>query len=78
MAGALQDNHRALVLGTTSFGKGSVQTVRPLRDGYALKYTIARYYTLAGGPFRRKALFRIWWSSGSCWMNRPATDLTRT
>lgn len=48
VAGALQDNGRALVLGTTSFGKGSVQTVRPLRDGYGLKYTIARYYTPGG------------------------------
>lgn len=45
VAGALQDHKRALILGTTSFGKGSVQTVRPLREGYGLKYTIARYYT---------------------------------
>lgn len=48
VAGALQDNDRALVLGTTSFGKGSVQTVRPLRNGYGLKYTVARYYTPEG------------------------------
>jgi len=48
VAGALQDNHRALVIGTSSFGKGSVQTVKPLRNGYALKYTIARYYTPNG------------------------------
>ncbi|MFN2359129.1 MAG: S41 family peptidase, partial [Desulfotignum sp.] len=45
VAGALQDHSRALILGTSSFGKGSVQTVRPLKDGYGLKYTIARYYT---------------------------------
>ena len=45
VAGALQDNKRALILGTVSFGKGSVQTVEALRDGYGLKYTIALYYT---------------------------------
>ncbi len=45
VAGALQDNGRALILGTTSFGKASVQTVIPLKGGYGIKYTIARYYT---------------------------------
>ncbi|MGM0786561.1 MAG: S41 family peptidase [Thermodesulfobacteriota bacterium] len=48
VAGALQDNERALVLGTDSFGKGSVQTVKPLRNGYGLKFTIAKYYTPNG------------------------------
>lgn len=48
VAGALQDNKRALILGTVSFGKGSVQTVEALRDGYGLKYTIALYYTPNG------------------------------
>ncbi|WP_395646601.1 S41 family peptidase [Terricaulis sp.] len=50
VAGALQDRNRALIVGTTSFGKGSVQTVIPLqggRDG-ALRLTTARYYTPAG------------------------------
>ncbi|HCY88158.1 MAG TPA: peptidase S41, partial [Desulfobacteraceae bacterium] len=37
VAGALQDHHRALILGTPSFGKGSVQTVRPLGDGFGIK-----------------------------------------
>jgi carboxyl-terminal processing protease len=47
VAGALQDHKRALIIGTTSFGKGSVQTVKPLKsaEGYGLRYTIARYYT---------------------------------
>lgn len=45
VAGALQDHERALVMGTTTFGKGSVQTILPLPDGSALKLTIARYYT---------------------------------
>ena len=48
VAGALQDHKRALILGTTSFGKGSVQNVEALRDGYGLKMTIARYYLPSG------------------------------
>jgi carboxyl-terminal processing protease len=56
VAGALQDHARALILGTTSFGKGSVQTVRPLKDGYGLKYTIARYYTPSGRSIQAKGI----------------------
>jgi len=56
VAGALQDHKRALVLGTTSFGKGSVQTIETLRDGYGLKYTIARYYTPNGRSIQAKGV----------------------
>ncbi len=56
VAGALQDQKRALVLGTTSFGKGSVQTIETLRDGYGLKYTIARYYTPNGRSIQAKGV----------------------
>ena len=56
VAGALQDHKRALVLGTTSFGKGSVQTIETLRDGYGLKYTIARYYTPSGRSIQAKGV----------------------
>ena len=45
VAGALQDHKRAIIMGTRSFGKGSVQTVVPLGNGTALKLTTARYYT---------------------------------
>jgi carboxyl-terminal processing protease len=45
VAGALQDHERGVIMGTTSFGKGSVQTILPLPDGSALKLTIARYFT---------------------------------
>ncbi|MFO7667583.1 MAG: S41 family peptidase [Desulfobacterales bacterium] len=56
VAGALQDHKRALILGTTSFGKGSVQSVETLRDGYALKLTIARYYTPNGRSIQAKGI----------------------
>jgi carboxyl-terminal processing protease len=48
VAGALQDHKRALVLGTTTFGKGSVQTILPLDDTTALRLTTARYFTPNG------------------------------
>jgi carboxyl-terminal processing protease len=48
VAGALQDNRRALVLGTQSFGKGSVQTLFPLQGNGAIRLTTARYYTPSG------------------------------
>jgi carboxyl-terminal processing protease len=56
VVGALQDHKRALVLGTTSFGKGSVQTVETLRDGYGLKLTIARYFTPKGRSIQAKGI----------------------
>ena len=48
VAGALQDHERAIILGTRTFGKGSVQTITPLGNGSALKITTARYYTPNG------------------------------
>jgi carboxyl-terminal processing protease len=48
VAGALKDNHRALLMGRRTFGKGSVQTVLPLDDAHAVKLTTARYFTPSG------------------------------
>ncbi|MDD5713126.1 MAG: S41 family peptidase, partial [Smithellaceae bacterium] len=56
VSGALQDNGRAVVLGTQTFGKGSVQTVIPLDDGAALKLTTAKYYTPAGRSIQAEGI----------------------
>ncbi|HJR43457.1 MAG TPA: S41 family peptidase [Gemmatimonadaceae bacterium] len=53
VAGALQDHDRALVVGTTTFGKGLVQTVFPLEGGWALKMTTAKWYTPAGRSIQK-------------------------
>jgi carboxyl-terminal processing protease len=56
LAGALQDHKRAIIMGTQSFGKGSVQTVFPLPDGAGLKLTTARYYTPKGRSIQAKGI----------------------
>ena len=56
VAGALQDHKRAVLLGTTSFGKGSVQTVLPLPGNAAIKLTTARYYTPSGRSIQAKGI----------------------
>ena len=56
VAGALQDNKRALVVGTRTFGKGSVQTVLPLPSGDAIKLTTARYYTPGGRSIQAEGI----------------------
>lgn len=56
LAGALQDHHRAMILGTQTFGKGSVQTILPLEDKGALKLTTARYYTPSGRSIQAKGI----------------------
>ena len=58
VAGALQDRHRAAIVGVTSFGKGSVQTVIPLRGGLdgALKLTTARYFTPSGRSIQKTGI----------------------
>ena len=56
LAGALQDHHRAVVLGEKSFGKGSVQTVIPLGNFGAMRLTTARYYTPSGRSIQAKGI----------------------
>lgn len=56
VAGALQDHHRAVIMGTTSFGKGSVQSVLPLENGGGLKLTTALYYTPSGRSIQAEGI----------------------
>jgi carboxyl-terminal processing protease len=56
VAGALQDHKRAVVMGTQTFGKGSVQTIMPLGNATAIKLTTARYYTPSGRSIQAKGI----------------------
>ncbi len=56
VAGALQDHHRAVIVGTPTFGKGSVQTVMPLSQGRAVKLTTSRYYTPSGRSIHKRGI----------------------
>ncbi len=56
VAGALQDQRRAIVMGTPTFGKGSVQTIVPIDDARALKLTTARYYTPSGRSIQAQGI----------------------
>ena len=56
VAGALQDHKRALIVGTRSFGKGSVQTILPMMNGTAIKLTTARYFTPNGRSIQAKGI----------------------
>jgi carboxyl-terminal processing protease len=56
LSGALQDNKRAQLVGSKTFGKGLVQAVRPLRDGSGLKVTIAKYFTPSGKDINKQGI----------------------
>jgi carboxyl-terminal processing protease len=56
VAGAIQDHGRGLLVGTQTFGKGSVQTIIPLKDGSGLRLTTARYYTPSGRSIQAKGI----------------------
>ncbi|MCM1983448.1 carboxyl-terminal processing protease CtpC [Lyngbya confervoides] len=56
LAGALQDNHRATIVGATTFGKGLVQSVHPLQDGSGLAVTVAKYHTPSGRDIHKSGI----------------------
>ena len=65
VAGALQDSGRAVLIGTRTFGKGSVQTVIELEDGSGLKLTVARYYTPSGRSIQERGITPDVWVKAS-------------
>jgi carboxyl-terminal processing protease len=83
VAGALQDQHRALIMGERSFGKGSVQSVVPLANGTGLKLTTSRYYTPSGRSIQEGGIqpdIRVPQISDPDYKTRPKyreTDLRR-
>ena len=77
VAGALQDHHRAVVVGTRSFGKGSVQTTIPLPDGAAILLTTARYYTPSGHSIQGRGIAPDVAVADSPLMYRTSTQITR-
>lgn len=56
VAGAIQDHHRGIIMGTRSFGKGSVQTILPLDQNHAIKLTTARYFTPSGRSIQAQGI----------------------
>ncbi len=74
VAGALQDHHRALVIGTRTFGKGLVQTVMPLSRGRAIKLTTSRYYTPSGDSIHETGIAPDVYIEGS--RQHPGIDLS--
>lgn len=65
VAGALQDHHRAIIMGTKTFGKGSVQTILPLNEEKAIKLTTALYYTPSGRSIQAKGITPDVWVARS-------------
>ncbi|MGL4394035.1 MAG: S41 family peptidase [Brevinema sp.] len=77
--GALKDTKRAMVVGQTTFGKGSVQKTRPLSDGSLMKYTIAKYYTPSGNVIDKVGISpdveaKLWYDALN---DSEKTDLVR-
>jgi carboxyl-terminal processing protease len=73
VAGALRDHGRATLMGERTFGKGSVQTVIPLRDGQALKLTTSRYFTPSGVSIHERGLEPDVLLAGALQPESPAT-----
>ena len=76
VAGALQDNNRAVILGTKTFGKGSVQTVIPLSDGSALRITTSKYLTPSGRSIHGEGIVPdVVVEAGMVEVEKPGADI---